>query len=79
MGPFWMSWSQKKMLHNQTQISVEFVLAQLFATLINAIMAKRLNQMEDMDWSVKKQQVKQLDKKMSINWSSMALTKRNFN
>ena len=66
-------------LHNQTHISVEFVLAQLFATLINAIMAKRLNQMEDMDWSVKKQQVKQLDKKMSINWSGMALTKRNFN
>ena len=29
-------------LHNQTQISTESVMAQLFATLINAIMAKWL-------------------------------------
>ena len=36
-------------LHNQTHTSMESVLAQLFATLINAIMAKWLNQMEDMD------------------------------
>ena len=54
MGPYWISWSQKKMLHNQTQISVDFVLAQPFATLMNA---KWLNQMEDMDWSVNKQRV----------------------
>ena len=57
MGPFWMSWSQKKMLHNQNQISVDFVLAQPFATFMNAITRKWLNQMEDMDWSVNKQRV----------------------
>ena len=48
-APFWMSWSQKKMLHNQSRISVDFVLAQSFATLMNAITTKWLNQMEDMD------------------------------
>ena len=36
-------------LHNQTQISADYVLAQLFATLMNAITVKWLNQMEDMD------------------------------
>ena len=40
-------------------------LAQPFATLMNAITSKWLIQMEDMDWSVNKQQVKQWDKKMS--------------
>ena len=36
-------------IHNQTQITEDSVLAQLFATLINAIRVKWLNQMEDMD------------------------------
>ena len=36
-------------LHNQTQISADSVLAQPFATLMNAIMMKWLNQTEDMD------------------------------
>ena len=36
-------------LHNQTQISMDYVLAQLFATLMNAITVKWLNETEDMD------------------------------
>ena len=35
-------------LHNQTQISAVSVLAQPFATLMNATVAKWLSQMEDM-------------------------------
>ena len=55
-------------LHNQTQISADYVLAQLFATLI--ITVKWLNETEDMDWSVNKQLVKRWEKNMSTNWSS---------
>ena len=54
-------------LHNQTQISADYVLAQLFAALMNAITVKWLNEMEDMDWSVNKQWFEQWDKKMSTN------------
>ena len=36
-------------LHNRTQISTDSVLAQPFAILMNAIMVKWLNQIEDMD------------------------------
>ena len=36
-------------LHNQTQISAVFVLAQPFATIMNAITVKWLNQTDDMD------------------------------
>ena len=36
-------------LHNQTQISADSVLVQPFATLMNAISVKWLNQKEDMD------------------------------
>ena len=39
----------RNQLHNQTQISADSVLAQPFATLMNAIMMKWLNQTEDMD------------------------------
>ena len=57
-------------LHNQTQISADYVLAQLFATLMNAIRVKWLNETEDMDWSANKQLVKRWEKNMSTNWSS---------
>ena len=57
-------------LHNQTQISAFYVLAQLFANLMNAITVKWLNETEDMDWSVNKQLVKRWGKDMSTNWSS---------
>ena len=65
---FLMMFTHDSQFQNQTQISADYVLAQLFATLMNAIMVKWLNQTEDMDWSVNKQQVKQWDKKMSTNW-----------
>ena len=57
-------------LHNQTQISADYVLAQLFAALMNAITVKWLNETEDMDWSVNKQLVKRWEKNMSTNWWS---------
>ena len=57
-------------LHNQTQISADYVLAQLFAALMNAITVKWLNETEDMDWSANKQLVKRWEKNMSTNWSS---------
>ena len=58
-------------LHNHTQIFLDFVLAQPFAALMNAITVKWFNHMEDMDWSVNKQHWD----KMLTNWSSMAMTK----
>ena len=45
-------------LHNQTQISTNSVLAQPFATLMNAITVDWIIQMEDLEWSENKQWVK---------------------
>ena len=48
-------------LHNQTQISADYVLAQLFVTLMNATTVKWLNQMEHMDEQATIQKLREED------------------